>query len=247
MARIPTGGEEFVKRLPLFSGVAPTVAAELTRQWRLKRAETGQAIFLEGDPCRDLYILVDGRVTCYRANAEGREQVLRVFDRPGDAFCLTAAFNTGRHIVSSKANGPTRLYVIDVPTVSRLAMENSSLAMALLATATGQTGELIVLAEGLALRTVLRRLARLLHKRAIAEGRPRGRGLELDRRRFREEEVASTVATVRVHVSRSLQQLARIGAVRLSRSTILIPDPRMLERLGEGAESRAGEPARRAM
>ena len=54
-------------------------------------------VFTEGEPCRSLYILESGRVKCYRANAAGRDQILKVFDRRGDTFCLTSAFNAGTH------------------------------------------------------------------------------------------------------------------------------------------------------
>ena len=33
----------------------------------------GEDLFLEGDPCHDLYILVTGRVKCFRVSPEGRE------------------------------------------------------------------------------------------------------------------------------------------------------------------------------
>jgi len=46
----------------------------------------GEKVFTEGDPCRDPYILVAGRVKRYRASADGREQILRIFERPGDMF-----------------------------------------------------------------------------------------------------------------------------------------------------------------
>jgi CRP/FNR family cyclic AMP-dependent transcriptional regulator len=228
---------EFVKRASLFAGLPPAVAAKVTRECRVKPVALGQTVFTEGESCEDLYILVDGRVACYRANTEGREQVLRTFAVPGDTFCLTSAFNLGRHVVSARAERATKLYAIKVPTISRLALENPPLAMALLAAASSQTGDLLALAEDLALRTVLARLAKLLLKRAHADGTPTGKSLELSRQRFREEEVASTVGTVRVHVSRSLKQLVRLGAVRLSRNTIVIPDPGVLERFCEEGAS----------
>ncbi len=37
------------------------------------------------------------------------------------------------------------------------------------------------------------------------------------------------VGTVRVHVSRSLKALARVGAITLNRDTICISDPKALE------------------
>ncbi len=43
---------------------------------------------MEGDLCRHLYIFESRRVKFYQTSAEGREQILKVFDCPGDILAF---------------------------------------------------------------------------------------------------------------------------------------------------------------
>jgi CRP-like cAMP-binding protein len=196
---------------------------------RLKTRQAGENLFVEGDPCRDLYILVAGRVKCLRANPEGREQILKIFERPGDMFCTTSAFNTGTHIVTAEAMNDVTLYVIDVETLRRVAVEEPAVALALVASAGDQMRSLVSLADDLSLKTATARVAKLLWERARAEGVADRKAIRLRRSELREDEIAAMVGTVRVHVSRSLKALATMGAITLDRDTIGISDLKALE------------------
>ena len=194
---------------------------------RSRSRETGETLFTEGDPCGDLYVLVAGRVKCIRANAEGREQILKVFDQPGDVFCATSAFSTGVHIVTAEAMSDLRLFVVDVDTIKRAAHDNPALALALMTETGDQMRSLVALADDLSLKTATARVAKLLWERARAEGR--GKVVSLRRADLREEEIAALVGTVRVHVSRSLKALATMGAISVDREVIRINDVTTLE------------------
>ena len=74
----------FLKSLTHFAGLQSATVNTIASRCRLRSRQAGEDLFLEGDPCRDLYILVSGRVKCFRASAEGREQILKIFERPGD-------------------------------------------------------------------------------------------------------------------------------------------------------------------
>jgi CRP-like cAMP-binding protein len=191
--------------------------------------QAGETLFLEGDPCRDLYILVAGRVKCLRASPEGREQILKIFERPGDMFCMTSAFSTGSHIVTAEAMNDVSLYVIDVETMKHVALEQTAVALAVVTAAGDQMRSLVSLAEDLALKTATTRVAKLLWERARAEGGRDGREIRLARAGLREDEIAAMVGTVRVHVSRSLKALATMGAITVERNAIRISDLKALE------------------
>lgn len=181
--------------------------------------------------CRDLYILVAGRVKCFLASAEGREQILKIFERPGDMFCVTSAFSTGSHIVSAEAMNDVSLYVIDIETMKRVALEQPSVGLAVVTAAGDQMRSLVSLADDLALKTATTRVAKLLWERARAEGGREGKDVRLRRAELREDDIAAMVGTVRVHVSRSLKALAAMGALTLARDTIVVRDLKALEGL----------------
>src|SRR5438132_789247 len=89
-----------LQTVPYFADLDPATLKTIAECCRPRVVAAGQVVFMEGDPCLDFYILESGRVKFYRVNAEGREQILKVFDRPGDTFCLASAFGAGKHIVS---------------------------------------------------------------------------------------------------------------------------------------------------
>lgn len=215
---------------------AATIKTTASRCRPMSR-QPGESLFLEGDPCRDLYILVTGRVKCYRASAEGREQILKIFERPGDIFCTTSAFSTGSHIVTAEAMSEVTLYVVDAQTMKRVALEQPAFALALVTTAGNQMRSLVVLAADLSLKTATARVAKLLLERARFEGGRAGQEIRLRRDDFREDQIAAMVGAVRVHVSRSLKALAGMGAIALDRETIRIRDMNLLDGFVHAMES----------
>lgn len=221
----------FLATLPYFTGVNAATITKIASRCRSMSRRPGQSLFREGDPCRDLYILAAGRVKCYRASPEGREQILRIFERTGDIFCTTSAFSAGSYIVTAEAMNDATLYVVDTETMKRAAAEQPAVALALVTAAGDQMRSLVGLAEDLSLKTATARIAKLLGERARAEGERRGKEIRLRRDGLREEQIASIVGTVRVHVSRSLKTLAGMGAIILERDAIRIPDVKVLERL----------------
>lgn len=65
---------QFLATHPPFAGVEATTMKTIASRCRPRSRRSGESLFLEGDPCRDLYILVAGRVKCRRTSREGREQ-----------------------------------------------------------------------------------------------------------------------------------------------------------------------------
>jgi CRP-like cAMP-binding protein len=95
--------QPFLKSLAPFVGLPSVTMKTIASRCRLKSRQPGESLFREGDPCRDLYILVAGRVKCFRASLEGREQILKVFEHPGDLFCTRS---TSRRSSASPSNSP---------------------------------------------------------------------------------------------------------------------------------------------
>lgn len=224
----------FLAAIPLFQDLSPVSLAAVARRARWRSFAPRQVVFLEGEPCRTLHVVDAGRIECYRANAEGREQIVTMFERSGDTFCIASAFATGQNLVTARALVPTRLCVIERETFVDVARQNPLMALRLVQAVSQDVKRVTDLAESLALFSARVRVARLLYERALAEGVRSERGAELARDRLREDEVASRVGAVRVHVSRTLRSLAHAGAIVLDRAVIRIPDLARLERLARG-------------
>lgn len=222
---------QFLKDTPFFAGLSLTSLEALAARFKPKALRAGQFVFLEGDPCSALYFIESGQVRCYRVSVNGREQTMRVFDRPGDTFCVASAFQAGHHIVTAQAMTDTQLNVLDVDTLKHVVREHPAVALSLVVIAGDQMKSLVELAESLSLKTATSRLAKLLCDLARTEGIRKGTEIQLHRDRHSEEELASMIGAVRVHISRSLKNLVRAGAIRLDRKVILISDLNLLEQL----------------
>ena len=217
-----------------FADLDPLALRTVAAGCRSKIFPADQMVFMEGDPCRSLYILESGRVNFFRANAEGREQVLKVFERPGDMFCIASAFNTKIHIVSAKTVTETRLHLLDMEAVNSLAREHPSVGLKIVGMAGEQMTHLVGLADDLSLKTAAGRLAKYLYELAVAQGAGKGVEVRIPRDRLRAEELASMLGTVRVHISRSLTGLAAAGAIEVDRRFIRVRDLAILKRFFEG-------------
>jgi CRP-like cAMP-binding protein len=215
---------KLLRTVPYFGDLGPAALEAVAARCRSKVSEAGQMIFMRGDPCVDLCILESGRVMFSRVSAEGREQVLKVFDTPGDTFCMASAFSTGRHIANVQAAAQTRLYLLDLDTANRLVRAHPSMGLKLMAVAGGHMAHLVNLAEDLSLRSATERLAKYLHELAVTEGGSTVKAIVLARDRLREEALASILGTVRVQVSRSLSNLVRTGAIEIDRESVRILD-----------------------
>jgi len=222
-----------LKAVPYLASLPSHVLRAIAARSPSKSFRAGQSVFTEGDPCHHLHILESGRVKFYRTSPEGREQVMRVFERPGDTFCIPSAFRAGTYIVSARAVTDARLYLLDVDTLNRLGEEHPSVALKLVATAGEHMMHLVALAEDLSLKTATARLAKHLYELAVADASRTGQEIRLPRERLPEEELASMLGTVRVHVSRSLMNLVRAGAIDLDRSFIRIADLTALKQIAE--------------
>ncbi len=234
MKNAPSATARLLQTVPFFADLDSHVLETIAARCRLQLLRAGQPVFMEGDLCKHLYILESGCVKFYRASAEGREQILKVFDRPGDSFCIPSAFRTGRHIVSGRAATEARLHLLDVDTVNRLVQEHPHMALKLVATAGEHMTYLVGLAEDLSLKSAKARLATYLYEQAVAEeDAEKGKEILLSRDRFPEEDLAAMLGTVRVHISRSLKSLVRAGAIDLDHRFIRIRDLTVLKRISK--------------
>jgi CRP-like cAMP-binding protein len=216
-----------------FAELEQTALRTVTGRSRPKTYATGQSVFAEGEPCRDLFVLETGRVKFFRMSTEGREQILKIFERPGDLFCIASAFSTGTHIVNATAMEETRLHLLDMDAINSVAREYPALGMKMVRMAGTHLAHLVELADDLALKSATARLAKHLYELAIGTGPAKTTNMEISRDRLRGEELASLLGTVRVHISRSLTSLVEAGAIEMDRHFIRIRDLARLQRFFE--------------
>ncbi len=225
-----------LRRVGYFSSVPPAELARLARRCRQRALGRGERAFEAGDPCRGLLVVAEGAVEMRQVSPRGREQVLHA-EGAGATLGEAPLFDGQGYIASAVAVEPTRLVLVPREAVLGLCRRHPAVALSMLEVMAGRVRRFAGLVEDLAFRQVTERLARHIEAAAAAAGSPQTPRAVVDFQ-LTQEQLAAPLGTVRELVSRALAQLERAGAIKRSRSGIVIRDP---GRLAEAA--RGGTPA----
>ena len=211
-----------LRRLPYFASLAPAVLEGVAALARRRTVNTGEVLFLEGEPCAGLFIVQSGRVKISRMSPEGREHILH-FAGPGEAFNDVPVFDGGLNPATVEAISASQLLVIPRSAMLELFERYPQLAQAVVAVLAARCRQLVAQIEDLSLRSVTARLAGLLLDQADQPQAP-----PLTR-----AQMAARLGTVREVISRSLRELEAEGYLRLEGPRIVLLD-------GAGLRRRAG-------
>jgi CRP/FNR family transcriptional regulator len=127
----------------------------------VRRLGPGAALFDEGEPCRGLVIVADGRVEVRQISLRGREQVFHT-EGPGATLGEAPLFDGGGYIASAVALAPTRVLLLPRAEVLQLCQGRPPVALAMLKTLARRVRHFAGIVSDLAFRPVAERLARHL-------------------------------------------------------------------------------------
>lgn len=204
---------------------------------RERTLKAGETLFAEGEPCRGLHVLVEGRVELRQVSPRGREQVLHV-EGPGATLGEAPLFDREGYVASAVAAAPSRVLFVPRAAVIALFRRHPAVALSLLETMARRVRRFAELAGSLTFRPVHERLARYIASAAGSPDRPVAPGLAVDLA-LTQEQLAARLGTVRELVSRALSQLEESGVIARARSRVVIRDPARLAALARGDEETA--------
>jgi len=205
---------------------------QLLRRCTERALEAGEVLFAEGQPCRGLYILMEGRVELRQLSPRGREQVLHT-EGPGATLGEAPLFDHGGYVASAVAVVPTRALFVSRADVIALLRRHPAVAVSLLETMARRVRRFADMAGSLAFRPVHERLAHYIATAAGESGRPVAAGLTVDLA-LTQEQLAARLGTVREPVARAFSQLEARGVITRKRARIVIRDAALLAALARG-------------
>jgi len=214
---------DFLKSVPYFSSL-DTKEIE-----RIKKATTelsfakGSIVFLEGEPCRGLYVVKSGRIRIFKSSPEGREQVLLIA-QPGDSFNDVPVFDGGPNPASASTLEPSTVYLIPKEVMLSL-LADSPVALATIKIFAARLRHLTSVVEDLSFRSVVNRVARMLLNLAVLEGGASPIP------RLTQDEMAARVGSVRDVIGRALKTLEMMGAIRIEGHRIFVVNPEKLKKM----------------
>jgi CRP/FNR family transcriptional regulator len=234
MRRINTSTDEKIKALQgyaFFSALDSSRCVEIAEHVQLYHFEAGESVFLENCPCAGLHIIQRGSVKLYKTSPQGREIILRILNEE-KIFNEVAVLDGEVNPVSAAALEETDVWILDSEGL-QLSLEcQPELAQNIISMLCRNLRELTTLVGELSFYQITSRLARLLVK--LPSERFYGKG----NYRLTQEEIATHLGTVREVVARSLRELERSGAVRVSRAGIQITNIEVLNAWGQAPSKR---------
>ena len=222
---------ETLRRVPYFASLPAAELRHLAARCTVRTLGRGEALFEEGEPCRGLLIVADGRVEIRQVSLRGREQVFHT-EGPGAALGEAPLFDGGGYIASAVALVSTRLLFLPRVEVLRLCQRRPAVALAMLKTLARRVRHFAGIVGDLAFRPVDERLARYLE--TIGE-RPIKPGVAVELA-LTQAQLAARLGTVRELVARAFARLEDRGVISRARSRVTIRDPARLAALARGDE-----------
>ena len=214
---------DFLRSLPYFGTLSTEEIERVRNEVSELSVDKGEILFLEGESCRGLYVVKQGRIRIFKSSQEGREQVLMVAGS-GDSFNDVPVFDGGPNPASGSALEPSTVYIVPKETVLSL-LANCPPARAIIKVLAARLRHLTMVVENLSFRNVISRLAKMLLELAVAEGGP------LPILRLTQDEMAAMVGSVRDVVGRVLRALEKAGAIRLDGQQVRVVDQRKLKEM----------------
>ncbi|CDN53404.1 Cyclic AMP receptor protein,catabolite gene activator [Neorhizobium galegae bv. officinalis bv. officinalis str. HAMBI 1141] len=174
----PTISDE-IRKMELFSAADDAVISTFAKKTNINVYKDQQTLFLSGDSCDTLYIILSGGIYLYFISEEGNEVIFSDL-QPGDAVGEIEFALNYRHSSNAAICGTTRLLEIDRKTFNELSAipQVSSYLMRTIARKLHRT---IMFAEGMALYPLETRLARLLLNLGASHGRSTSDGILIEK------------------------------------------------------------------
>lgn len=216
-----------VKSTPMFAGLSADAFDALIAGAHVKSITRGELLFVQDDPVRSCFVVLDGWVKVYRLTPSGGEAIVAIFTR-GQSFAEAAAFTGGRFPASGEAITDGRLLQIQTAHLLRLIRENPDIGLAMLSSTSFHLHMLVQQIEQLKAQTGAQRVAEFL----LSLCRTKAGACEIHLP-YDKVLIAGRVGMKPESLSRAFVRLRPLG-VHIEQSTAIIED---VERLRHYAES----------
>ncbi|GBC94986.1 CRP-like cAMP-activated global transcriptional regulator [bacterium HR16] len=214
---------EALRRVLFLRDADEQILHDLLTRARTINVGRGEVLFLRGEPCHGLYIVLQGAIRLYNSSSSGREQVIGV-ERSGSVIGELPLFDGGNQPCSAEAMAPSRLLFIPRDHFLNILHTHPELMQAALRALAIRVRRLLHLVEELSLHEVPERIARYL----LAQAKERGACFTLD---YTHAELAAQLGTVREVVTRTLNRFRKAGWIAVQNGQITVTDSEALQAL----------------
>jgi len=202
-----------LQKSAMLSSLSSPELQQLAARTSRKVFSAGEVLFYEGEPCKGLHIIAQGKVRIFKTSANGREQVLAV-NGPGETVAEVPVFDGGPYPASVIAVDYTEVAFISRKDFQDYCLDHPEVALKVLAFVGSRLRGLVNIIEELSFTTIRQRIVSLLVRLAQGEGKRSARGVEV-LLPGSHQELANQLGTVRELVSRNLMRLQAEGLLEV--------------------------------
>ncbi len=211
-----------LNQCPYFLGVPHSILSELAQGMQLVRFDRGEGVFWQDEPSAGLHIIQRGSVKLFKISPQGREFIINIFEE-GATFNEVSVFDEGNNPINVEALEETDLWVIDPQIIRDQMAAHPEMCQMVLLNLAKNLRMMVGILEEMSFYQVTHRLARLISQMTAEQ--LSGTMTE----RVTRDQMAARLGTVREVLARSLRELERSGAIRLSQHRIYIEDKEILD------------------
>ena len=226
----PTPERTLALRSSLFSGASSAASKEVVSAAHEKKFESGQAIFCQGDPVRQVLLLISGCVKLLQVGANGSEIILRL-SGPGELIGVAESHIRNRNS-TARAQQPCTALAWDISTFETIFERHTFLRRNMLNMLLQYLEDMHERFREISTERVAARLSSQILRMMHQVGRQVDGGIEISISR---EELAQLVGTTLFTVSRLLSDWDRQGIVVARREAVSVRNLRALAGLSETA------------
>lgn len=209
-------------QIPIFSGLGEAETEALAARVTASEYESGQYLFLEGEPARGLYLVGRGSVKIFKTSSSGREVMLALIPAPS-SVAEVPLFDGAPYPASAVATEKSVILFLDSKDFQHLCHQFPAIPMQCLRVAGRRLRQLVGTIERISFGSIRQRLAAHLLEYA-------GDEFTLP---VTHQELASRLGTVREVVTRNLGRFQAEGLVEVAGRSIKVLDREGLRREAE--------------
>ena len=220
-----------IRRFPFFSNLSLEECQEIVSLARQEEYARKQTIYLEGDPVRQILLLISGCVKVSQVGQNGAEVILRL-NAPGDMLGKIGCSQT-RHRSMAQALNPSIMLAWDVAVFESLSQRIPALRRNTVDTLSERLEKLEERFREMSTERVAARLSREIIRLLVQVGKPVDGGTEINLSR---EDLAQLIGTTLFTVSRLLSDWDERGIVSARREAVSVLNLQALQQLAESIE-----------
>lgn len=200
-----------------FTGLPENVIQDLIKVMHLRTFRRGSALFSQGEDPHAVYFIESGRVKWHKVSEDGMEQILQVVEQ-GEGVGLVALLDRRPYVAAATALEDTTAWVLSMNDFNVMVLRHPQLALHVMTQLGDGVRWLIEHVHCMTARSAHERVSAVLMRRAEQQENGQ-RVIPLTH-----QEIAHLGGMARETVSRVLADFQRRGAVRLTRSAVILLD-----------------------